>query len=233
MILNAEGYSDTWDSDDFVIDSPDRMHILRRQFSFRRVAPRANDVHCDTFNSAHIDAEFALARARDALGAAKGQTIWDNTTLIDRRGAQPESANSFSLAECWLAIAAQEGNGPAQAAITSLYRDGHGVPRDPAAAFLWATRSAEQHDSSGELLLAELYRSGTGTGADAGKADYWLAWSGLLPPPTPEEYSRKRRIGDGMRNVINGLSGISEGLSDGACARDGNVSLNCKPQPSH
>jgi TPR repeat protein len=70
-----------------------------------------------------LDAEYRLARHYD-----QGDTVPQN----------------FATAVYWYYHAAERGYAPAQLALAQCYTRGHGIPRDPILAYMWANLAASQ-----------------------------------------------------------------------------------------
>jgi hypothetical protein len=133
------------------VDDPDHIRIERGAAYVRISTPLPSDAVCDAKNSSHTKANFAYARAVYAAQHNAPQEVED----------------------CWALVSAIEGNSRGQVAAALMYREGDGVPKNPALAFSWAQKSAAQKDPFGEQLLAEMYRKGIGTAPNPELAKYW------------------------------------------------------------
>jgi|CXWL01.1.fsa_nt_gi TPR repeat protein len=63
---------------------------------------------------------------------------------------------------------------PSQEALAQIYRDGLGVPPDPARAFTWAKRAGELGSARAQYWLGNMYELGLGTTADPAQALMWF-----------------------------------------------------------
>ena len=69
---------------------------------------------------------------------------------------------------------ARRGNARCQVVLGDLYRNGRGVPRDPAEAARWYRKAAEQRSDAGQYELGLLYESGLGVVKDPVEAVGWF-----------------------------------------------------------
>ncbi|MBN3815315.1 sel1 repeat family protein [Paraburkholderia sp. Se-20369] len=76
-------------------------------------------------------------------------------------------------AAAWVAAAAENGIVDAQAVYGQYLLDGHGVPRDPAAAVTWFRHAAQADHPMAMNMLGRCYEFGWGTAACAPVAVYW------------------------------------------------------------
>ncbi|HYM33229.1 MAG TPA: CHASE2 domain-containing protein [Candidatus Cybelea sp.] len=83
--------------------------------------------------------------------------------------------DSFIEAAALLLSEAERGFAPAQYSLAKAYRDGIGVPRDPAAAVRWFRAAAEQGHGSAQERLGMRYARGEGVERDLGEAVVWLS----------------------------------------------------------
>ncbi|HEV3317238.1 MAG TPA: tetratricopeptide repeat protein [Candidatus Angelobacter sp.] len=81
-----------------------------------------------------------------------------------------KNAHDYSNAAIWFRKAAERGNANAQVNLALMYRNGQGVPQNPAEAFIWARKSADQGNAAGQTLLGILYESGEGVSRDEAAA---------------------------------------------------------------
>jgi uncharacterized protein len=77
------------------------------------------------------------------------------------------------IAAAWVAAAAENGVVEAQVVYAQYLLDGHGVARDPAAAFRWFRHAAQADHPMGMNMLGRCYEFGWGTAACASVAVYW------------------------------------------------------------
>jgi len=76
-------------------------------------------------------------------------------------------------AAAWVAAAAHNGIVDAQAVYGQFLLDGHGVERDPPAAFTWFRHAARRDHPMAMNMLGRCYENGWGTAACAEVAVYW------------------------------------------------------------
>jgi hypothetical protein len=68
---------------------------------------------------------------------------------------------------------AEQGDGAAQALVSSMYRAGHGTAKNEQAGFEWAKKAAEQVNVQGQFLLGITYSTGQGVQKDEALGFYW------------------------------------------------------------
>lgn len=69
---------------------------------------------------------------------------------------------------------AEKGDAKAQNALGEMYRNGKGVPKDPAQAVVWIRKAAEQGNRDAENSLSSMYFTGEGITKDVDQALVWL-----------------------------------------------------------
>lgn len=96
------------------------------------------------------------------------------------RNAQFKANSSYILAERWLRKAAEKNNAPAQAALGTLYFEGHGLSKDYTKAAEWWLRSVESGLTTQDGLptiawrLGRLYYEGYGVDQNYEEAAKWF-----------------------------------------------------------
>jgi len=149
-----------WYDDRLLIDDPDHIRFEKINMAMSRANVRADDIACDSGNSYHVTANFALIRGASAL--------------IEMKDARK--------AVCWLTIGATQGNARAESMLAYLLYTGNGATQDYTQAFAWAQKSAAQKDALGEIMLSALYQVGNGITPDEQQSRYWAAQAGNLKP---------------------------------------------------
>ena len=70
----------------------------------------------------------------------------------------------------WYARAAEQGDVPSANTLGTLFRFGHGVPRNDAEAAKWFSRAAAQGHAEAQLYLGVMYERGEGVQQDRVRA---------------------------------------------------------------
>jgi hypothetical protein len=92
-----------------------------------------------------------------------------------RAQAAFDERKDFAAGECWLQIAANQGDAGALAWLSVFANRGLLGADSASRGFEWAKRAASQSDALGEYLLSLYYRQGYGTPVDEQKAAQWGA----------------------------------------------------------
>ena len=85
-------------------------------------------------------------------------------------GLKAAQAGDYARARAIWEPLAQKGDAAAQYNMGVMYANGHGVQRDPVAAFGWYRRAALQGYERGRMLVGSKYLDGAGTGKDVNRA---------------------------------------------------------------
>ena len=96
--------------------------------------------------------------------------------LTSPQGFAPLDVQSAAEAAGWLSEAADEDHPKAQLALGRLYRDGVGLPRDPAMGAIYFRKAADQKYPHAACELARLYRSGAGIPQNLDEAARWFGY---------------------------------------------------------
>jgi len=121
-------------------------------------APMDDPAHAANACRAALDMMAALGPLNRALRIEAGET--------------PQSAGEDAVAA--LRRDAERGFAAAQYQLGKLYRDGQGVPADPAAAARWFRAAAEQGYAKAQRNIGMRYAAGDGVTADRIEALTWL-----------------------------------------------------------
>ncbi len=101
-----------------------------------------------------------------ALGGQPALAGYDEGFVARQRGDYASAIKEFTTA-------AEAGEARAQFALGAMYRNGEGVPPDPAAAANWYRRAAQQGHVDAQYNLGLLYRNGVGVAKDDAIAATW------------------------------------------------------------
>ena len=97
----------------------------------------------------------------------------NNLGLVYQRSLATNSNNASKMVHYYRA-AAGSGSAVAQANLGILYRDGLGVPRDPAEAMNWFRQAADQDNLTAIIEIGRLYRFGRGVPKNVPEALRWF-----------------------------------------------------------
>jgi TPR repeat protein len=113
----------------------------------------------------------------------------------------------FARANTMFARAAALGNMDAAYALGLLYKEGRGVPRDPALAAQWLRRAADEHIVAAEVDYAVMLFNGDGVEKDeAGAARYFLRAAATNNPVAANRIARLMVAGRGVpKNMIEAM----------------------------
>ena len=81
---------------------------------------------------------------------------------LEGRGVPQDDAEAVR----WMRLAAERGQGDAQALLGSMYLEGRGVPQDDAEAVRWIRLAAERGQGDAQALLGSMYYEGRGVPQD-------------------------------------------------------------------
>lgn len=123
-----------------------------------------------------MSARHAGGPAQD--GAAREIPLHERVPLRRLANVSPEEfaailAGPPARAAAWIAAVAHNGIVEAQAVYGQYLLDGHGVERDPQAAFTWFRHAARRDHPMAMNMLGRCYEHGWGTIACASVAVYW------------------------------------------------------------
>jgi TPR repeat protein len=113
---------------------------------------------------AMVIAAIVVLASRPAT--AQGDPLDQATAALDRR--------DYAAALRLLQPLADAGDTAAQRELGTLYRYGHGVPKDEVAARGWYLKAADQDDPGAEANLAIMYELGEGVPKDPAEAAKWF-----------------------------------------------------------
>jgi len=140
-----------------------------------------------------IDAALlAKANSDDAASQVKVGDAYAAGSGADRTTKQ--LAADYKLAADWYRKAAEKGNLAGQIHLAELYRDGKGVPRDPAQSADWYTKAAQQGDAGAQGTLGLLYSMGQGVDRNYAEAYFWLDLAAAVKGPKQAQYAANRQM---------------------------------------
>jgi TPR repeat protein len=115
-------------------------------------------------------ASWALAASLmpGALAGAANAGWFEDVAAANKRG-------DYATADRLLSPLAEKGNARAQAFLGGQYRDGRGVPKDPAEAAKWFRKAADQGLAEGQYELGGAYMSGSGVPWSPADGISWLS----------------------------------------------------------
>lgn len=127
------------------------------------------------------EAAFALSTLyRDGMGVPRSQEKWIASLNHAVRLGHPVAAvvlagvfnkrNQASKGFKLLRLAANKGYARGQALVGLMYRDGHGIARNPRAAVRWFRKAAAQGDAMAQYSLAHALSTGRGVDTDLPEA---------------------------------------------------------------
>jgi TonB family protein len=111
--------------------------------------------------------QFAVPAA--SQDAASPESLYNRALLLTLQ-TKPDYTQAADL----FRQAAERGLPRAQRALGELYREGVGVPRDPAEAAKWLRKAADKDDARAQSSLAALYASGQGVPQSDKEAVKWF-----------------------------------------------------------
>ena len=88
-------------------------------------------------------------------------------------GVSAYSRGSYTDAQTYFLLAAEEGNAPAQYYLGEMYYRGKGVDQDYSEAVRWYRLAAEQGDEKAQNRLGDMYQNGYGVNRDLTEAMRW------------------------------------------------------------
>jgi TPR repeat protein len=176
---------------------PDFMHPLRIAALWALlVLPAAAQTPLDPAVLAKANAGDPAAQL--AAGEALSRSAAALTDADDR-------ATALAGAAAWFRKAAEQNNLTAEIRLAEAFRDGRGLPRDPAQAAVWYRRAAEQGDTGAQATLGVLYSMGQGVPQDDAEAYFWFDAAALTPGPSQQKYAANRQA-VGMRVTADQLA---------------------------
>ena len=104
-----------------------------------------------------------------------------------------DAADEWESAADWYRKAAYQGDVSGEMHLAECYRDGRGVPRDPAQAAQWYRKAAGQGDPAAEGTLGMLYVVGQGVPQSNVDAYFWFDLAAAVPSPNRERYITNRQ----------------------------------------
>ena len=203
----APGHPAKWIDETIVVDDPDHVHIQELLHMRRFTGLTSSDAICDLQNSSHTQADYAFSR-----------TVYADTHH------EPQA-----IANCWAQVSAMQGNARAQAGTAMMFRDGEGIPRNPALAFFWAQKSAAQGDMYGENVLAGLYRNGIGTPKNLQLAQAWQSKVDAQTAPQRQVAQNNSQAQKELQQAIQGM--IWGGILNGMLGSNDGGSSSHLPNP--
>jgi TPR repeat protein len=90
------------------------------------------------------------------------------------------SESRFADAIAMFKTLADAGNSKAQVRLGDIYAEGHGVPRDAAAAESWYLKAAMAGDTGAQFKLGAIYANASGTARNNNIAYIWYATAARL-----------------------------------------------------
>ena len=142
--------------------------------ALHRAARIENGVLTVEMSTRAVEREFPATEA-EADAATLRELATTGVSVVYQNagaGAGPRAARTEGLPAD--RVAADRGDAAAQYRLSEAYRQGRGVPFDPASAIAWLRKAAEQGYPKAEGALGTVYLGGSGVPRDLATAVSWL-----------------------------------------------------------
>ena len=155
----------SYDQADRGSDLPDQERVAEALKWWRKAADQGNE-----------RAQVAVGR-RYSRGIGVPQDPAEAMKWFRKAAQQGSVSGKQEMEELQLAMYAREaadrGDVRAQYDLGRMYKDGRGVPQDPAEAMKWFRKAAQQGDAQAQYDLGRMYEDGRGVPQDPAEAMKW------------------------------------------------------------